>query len=76
MYADTTLHTCCAEPSDNITLTGDDIFLPPIYGDITITYDVLQTYASNYKAMVILLTVLTVFGENLGLKLHKNCITI
>jgi len=53
--ADTTMHTCCAEPSDNITLTGDDTFLPPIYGDITITYDVTLAYSSNYKAMVIVL---------------------
>ena len=53
VYADTTLHTCCVEPSQNITLTGDDIFLPPIPGEITITYDVLQAYTSNYRAMVI-----------------------
>lgn len=52
LYGNVTLYTCCQEPSDNITLTGDDIFLPPIYGDITITYDVMQAYSSNYKAMV------------------------
>lgn len=47
------MHTCCVEPSQNITLTGDDIFLPPIPGDVTITYDVLQAYSSNYRAMVV-----------------------
>ncbi|KAG0577580.1 hypothetical protein KC19_5G166100 [Ceratodon purpureus] len=51
-YGNTTMHTCCVEPSQNITLTSDDIFLPPIPGDITITYDVLQAYTSNYRAMV------------------------
>lgn len=48
----TTLHTCCVEPNSTITLTSDDTPLPPIAGDILVTYDVRQAYASNYRALV------------------------
>lgn len=46
------MHTCCLEPNNNITLTNDDSFHIPEYGDFTITYDVLSTYATNYQAQV------------------------
>jgi hypothetical protein len=50
--ADNTMHTCCLEPNSNITLTGDNIFLPSETGNITITYDVSQAYTTNYQALV------------------------
>lgn len=53
VLAVTTLHTCCVEPNSTITLTSDDTPLPPIAGDILVTYDVRQAYASNYRALVI-----------------------
>lgn len=51
--ADATMRTCCLEPNNTITLTSDDTFHTPEYGDFTITYDVLASYSSNYKAQVI-----------------------
>ncbi|KAG0621984.1 hypothetical protein M758_3G063600 [Ceratodon purpureus] len=52
LYGNDTMHTCCLEPNNNITLTNDDSFHIPEYGDFTITYDVLSTYATNYQAQV------------------------
>ena len=46
------MHACCLEPNKNITLTGDNIFLPSETGNITITYDVTQAYGSSYQAQV------------------------
>lgn len=52
-YADNTMYTCCLEKNRNITLTSDEeAFLPPEIGNITILYDVAQTYEQNYMAQV------------------------
>lgn len=51
--ADNTMYTCCLEKNRNITLTDDgETYLPEEAGNITILYDVTQSYENNYMAMV------------------------
>lgn len=50
--ADTTMHTCCSEPNRNVTLTDEEMYLPPEKGNFTITYDVTQAYPGSYLALV------------------------
>lgn len=51
-FGNDTMHSCCLEPNNTITLTSDETFHTPVYGDFTITYDVLAAYTSNYRAKV------------------------
>lgn len=47
------MYTCCLEKNRNVTLTDDEEnYLPEEKGNITILYDVTQTYKENYMAMV------------------------
>lgn len=47
------MYTCCIERNRNITLSDDEeTFLPPEVGNITILYDVMQSYEMNYMAQV------------------------
>ncbi|KAI4311101.1 hypothetical protein MLD38_036026 [Melastoma candidum] len=49
----TEMRVCCArDPNFKSNLTVDDGFLPRQNGDLTIMYDVIQTYDSNYWAQV------------------------
>ncbi|EPS57283.1 hypothetical protein M569_17536, partial [Genlisea aurea] len=47
------MEVCCTRnPNFNSTLTSGDGFLPRQTGDLTIMYDVIRTYESNYWAQV------------------------
>lgn len=47
------MYTCCIEKNRNITLSDDEeTYLPPEAGNITILYDVMQSYEMNYMAQV------------------------
>ncbi|GAV91051.1 COBRA domain-containing protein [Cephalotus follicularis] len=47
------LQVCCTKDANSITnITVDDDFLPRQNGDLTIMYDVIRTYDSNYWAQV------------------------
>jgi hypothetical protein len=53
MKGNNTMYTCCLEKNRNVTLTDDEEnYLPEEKGNITILYDVTQTYKENYMAMV------------------------
>jgi hypothetical protein len=52
LIPDTTMHTCCAEQNTNISINGDDDYLPSETGNLTITYDITQAYEGNYWAQV------------------------
>ncbi|KAG0631966.1 hypothetical protein M758_1G294500 [Ceratodon purpureus] len=53
MKGNNTMYTCCLEKNRNITLTDDgETYLPEEAGNITILYDVTQSYENNYMAMV------------------------
>jgi hypothetical protein len=53
MKGNNTMYTCCIEKNRNITLTDDEeTYLPPEIGNITILYDVMQSYEMNYMAQV------------------------
>jgi len=52
LISDTTMHTCCAEKNTNISINGDDDYLPSETGNLTITYDITQAYEGNYWALV------------------------
>lgn len=51
-FFNTTMHTCCSEPNRNVTLTDEEMYLPPEKGNFTITYDVTQAYPGSYLALV------------------------
>nr|GEW29983.1 COBRA-like protein 7 [Tanacetum cinerariifolium] len=47
------MNVCCAkDPNAVINTTTDDLYLPRQNGDLTIMYDVIRTYESNYWAGV------------------------
>lgn len=52
LISDTTMHTCCAEKNTNISINGDNDYLPSETGNLTITYDITQAYEGNYWALV------------------------
>lgn len=47
------MHVCCTkDPNFKINTTTDEGFLPRQTGDLTIMYDVIRTYETNYWAQV------------------------
>ncbi|KAL0457460.1 UNVERIFIED_CONTAM: COBRA-like protein 7 [Sesamum latifolium] len=55
MQGNRTLQVCCTrDPKFKSNVTIDEEFLPRQNGDLTIMYDVLRTYESNYWAQVMI----------------------
>ncbi|KAK4425921.1 COBRA-like protein 7 [Sesamum alatum] len=55
MQGNRTLQVCCTrDPKFKSNVTVDEEFLPRQKGDLTIMYDVLRTYESNYWAQVMI----------------------
>ncbi|KAL8047588.1 hypothetical protein ABFX02_07G009500 [Erythranthe guttata] len=55
MLGNSTMQVCCTrDPNFKTNVTLDEGFLPRQEGDLTIMYDVLRTYESNYWAQVVM----------------------